>query len=179
MTTGETPSGLVVAVCMSGVHGFPTYPQDSVPIGPEGIHGDAHSGPTRESFRKPGTFKPNDRPISIVANEVRLEMNDRFGIAMQPGDFNEQVLVEGLGDLGDVPIGAHVLFGSGVRLEVVDKAWPCQRLDEYNQAPGLMEALRTRDAAGKVYNRRGILAKVLDVGTLAPGVSAHIVPATT
>lgn len=124
----EINEGTVVAVCMSPVHGYPTYPQEKVTIGMQGIEGDVHSGAMRESFTKPGTQKPNDRPISIVAQEVMDDVNKSLGLHMQPGDFNEQVLVSGLGDLGDTPIGARVVFDSGVRLEVVDRAYPCEVL---------------------------------------------------
>jgi hypothetical protein len=33
----EAPRGIVVAVCMSAELGYPTYPQDRVVIGPQGI----------------------------------------------------------------------------------------------------------------------------------------------
>lgn len=167
--------GNVTAVLMSPDHGYPTYPQPRVRIEEDGIPGDAHSGPHRESFTKPGTLKPNDRPISIVADEVREEMNQRFGIDMQPGDFNEQVLVSGLGDLSDVKIGARVLFDSGVALEVVDVAYPCKRLEAHNGAPGMMRELVIPQEEGKALSRRGILARVLQAGDLEAGVGLTIV----
>jgi len=163
----EQRKGKVVAVCSSPKHGFPTYPQDRVHIGPEGIPGDAHSGPMRASFTRPGTQKPNDRPISIVSDEVRQEMNHRLGLNMQPGDFNEQVSVSGLGDLGDVPIGSRVDFSTGVSLEVVDKAYPCAELERYN-GRGLIKELARKEPDGTIYSRRGILAKVISTGDLQP-----------
>ncbi len=166
--------GSVIAVSMSPDHGYPTYPQQKVTITEEGIPGDAHSGPLRDSFTKPGTLKPNDRPISIVADEVRREMNKTFGIDMQPGDFNEQVLVEGLGDLSDVPIGSTVLFDSGVSLMVTDTAFPCVRLEAHNGAPGMMRDLLIPRGGGKPLSRRGILARVIQGGDLMPGVGIEI-----
>ena len=50
-------------------------------------------------------------------------MNDQFGLNMQPGDFSEQVLVSGLGDLGWVAIGSQMEFDSGLVVGVVDRAW--------------------------------------------------------
>lgn len=172
MVSSEKREGVVVAVCMSGVHGFPTYPQERVTVGELGIDGDAHSGPMRDSFTNPGTLKPNDRPISIVSDEVRREMNETFGLNINPGGFNEQVLVSGLGNLGDVPIGARIIFGSGVELKVTDRAFPCVNLEAHN-GPGLIKALAEK-LEGETYTRRGILAKVLRTGELQPGVSVVI-----
>jgi len=135
----ESKSGKVVAVCMSPEHGFPTYPQDFIVIGMLGIEGDAHSGELRESFTKPGTLKPNDRPISIVAEEIRIWVNKNLGLDMQHGDFNEQIVVEGLSDLGDVEVGSVVTFDNGIMLEVVDHAYPCKKLEDHNGL-GLNEA---------------------------------------
>src|SRR3990167_7115910 len=122
--------GRIIAVCLSEKHGYPTYPKPFVAVGMLGMEGDAHSGELRESFTKPGTLKPNDRPISIVADEVRREMNARFGLNIQPGGFNEQILVTGLGDLSYVEIGDHVLFGDEAMpldIEITDNAYPCAR----------------------------------------------------
>lgn len=173
MSTVFNAEGVVVAVGFSPEHAFPTYPQERIYVGLEGIPGDAHSGPWRESFTQPGTQKPNDRPISIVSNEVRLEMNERFGIDMQPGDFNEQILVGGVGDLGDVAIGTEIQFSTGLRLETVDWAWPCAKLAAYNRTNGLVKALDIK-LGGEHYSRRGVLAKVLQAGELRPGETLKI-----
>lgn len=168
----ESRVGKVVAVCKSPEHGFPTYPQDFVSIGMLGIDGDAHSGELRESFTKPGTLKPNDRPISIVAEEIRLWANEELGLDIKHGDFNEQIVVEGLGDLGDVEVGTVITFGNGIILEVADHAYPCKKLEAHN-GKGLIKALvEKRD--GGVYSRRGILCKVIEPGDLVPGETIEI-----
>ena len=122
-------------------------------------------------------MKPNDRPISVVSKEVRLEMNGKFGINMSPGDFNEQIEVEGMGDLGAVAIGAQLQFDSGVGLEVVDYAWPCAKLARHNgvRTKDLVNALNIEGEGGERYSRRGLLAKVIEVGNLAPGNAVTIV----
>lgn len=165
--TPESKTGRVVAVCKSPDHGFPTYPQDVVSIGMLGIDGDAHSGELRESFTKPGTLKPNDRPISIVAEEVRVWVNQNLGLDIQHGDFNEQIVVEGLGDLGDVEIGTVITFGNGIILEVVDHAYPCKKLEDHN-GRGLIKSLAEKQENG-IYSKRGILCKVIHPGDLSSG----------
>lgn len=170
--------GLIVSVLKSSAHGYPTYPQDSVDVGPLGIEGDAHSGPFRESFTKPGTQKPNDRPISIVSWDVVEAANREFGLQMKPGDFNEQLLVKGLDDLGWIAIGSIITFAeSQVRLEVVDYAYPCIKLAEHTGNSELIDYLVTlekRNLNGKPYSKRGVLAKVLDVGELKAGDSIFV-----
>ena len=172
--TAKEKSGRVVAVCSSPNHGYPTYPQEYANVTPEGIEGDAHSGALRESFTKPGTLKPNDRPISIVAQEVINEMNSKFGLNIQPGGFNEQVVVSGLGDLSNITIGSVVTFNGGVMLEVVDNAYPCQKLNAFHGEPLLEKELVKKLPDGSTVSKRGILASVRKPGLLTPGEAVTI-----
>ncbi len=167
--------GVVTAVCMSPEHGYPTYPQEEVKIGMLGIEGDAHSGSDRESFTNPGTRKPNDRPISIVSEEVYWEINNRFGLSAKPGDFNEQIVVRGLGDLSDVEVGARMFLGEEVVLEVTDNAMPCERLKDHLGEPLIVKSLVFKDGEGKTRTKRGILAKVVQDGLLRPGEDVMII----
>lgn len=168
-------TGEVVAVCMSPNHGFPTHPQSKVYVGEWGIPGDAHAGPLRESFRNPGTFKINDRPILVMPQEIVDEMNQRFGLAMKPGDFNEQVVVKGLGDLGDVLPGSRLRFSSGLELEVVEQATPCTRLEKHNGAQNgdLINALTVK-RGGEIFYRRGLLTRVIQPAELSPRARVQI-----
>lgn len=170
--------GSVHAVLKSPNHGYPTYSQDAVEIKSDGIDGDAHSGPLRKSYRNPGTLKPNDRPISIVAKEVIDEMWEKFGLTrtMKPGGFNEQIVVEGLGDLADAGEGDTLLFEGGVMLEIVEGAMPCNQLNEFHGEPMLAKALAEVQPDGTVHTKRGALAKVLIPGMLMPGEVVTISP---
>ncbi len=170
----ETKSGYVTTVCSSQNHGYPTYPRSYVEVESTGIKGDAHSGNMRESFRNPGTLKPNDRSISIVALEVMNAMNRKFGTNIQPGDFNDQVVVNGMGNLSDVEIGDHVIFSGGVKLIVTDNAMPCAKLNTYNGEPQLAKALVKKRRDGSLKTMRGILAQVTEPGLLAPGEKVTI-----
>ena len=170
----DVREGKVLAICSSQVHGYPTYPQEKVKVEMDGIVGDAHSGPLRESFRNHGTFKRNDRPISIVAQETVDEMNKMFGLHIKPGGFNEQLLVEGLGDLSDVRIGELVMLESGVELDVVDNAQPCVRLNAYHGEQLMAKKLVTKNAEGEQITKRGILANVLTPGVITLGESIKI-----
>lgn len=171
-------TGTIHAVCMSPDHGYPTYPQDTIDVGLLGIPGDAHSGPLRESFRHPGVMKPNDRPICIVSWEAMQAASKELGIPIPVGSLNEQLVVEGLGDLGWVPIGSVISFPeSPVTLEIVDYAYPCVKLATYHKDNRIMASLLDTSVTnmhGKPYSKRGILAKVLTTGILKPGMSVTI-----
>jgi MOSC domain-containing protein YiiM len=166
--------GTVQAVLISPEHGFPKYPQEMVYISETGIIGDAHSGDLRESFHHPGTYKPNDRPISIVSLEAMEIANELPGVEMEPGDFNENILVAGAGDLGNVQVGDEICFNSGVILEVVDRSYPCLKLEAHN-GRGLMKALVEKRDDGTIYSKRGILTRVINPGFLQAGDSMVVV----
>lgn len=170
----EIKKGKVLAVCSSPVHGLPTYPQEFVKVNSDGIEGDAHSGPLRSSFRNPGTLKPNDRAISIVSQETINEMNAKFGLSIKQGGFNEQLRVEGMGDLSDVGIGFLVLLQNGVELIVTDYAWPCDRLEKFHGEPSLAKYLEGTREDGTRFTKRGILASVIQTGEIRPGEEIRI-----
>ncbi len=168
MTT-KPPEATVVAVCLSPEPGVPKYPQPSVAVGPHGIEGDYHAGPTRV---RRGETVPNTRHVSLVAREVIEEVNRALGTEIPAGGLGENVLVRGLGDLGDLLAGQRLRFSSGpstllrtgVELEVTGQNDPCKNLCVYHpQAPK------------HLYGRRGVVAVVITPGTLRPGDSVELI----
>ena len=152
----------VVAVCLSDKGGVPKYPQDSVTVGPHGIEGDYHAGPTRTN--SDGETTPNHRQVTVVAAEAVEAAARELSVEIPPGGLGENILVRGLGELGDIAPGRRVVFGSGVELEVTEQNNPCANLSIYHpQVPK------------KLYGRRGILAVVVKTGTLLPGDSVSVV----
>lgn len=175
----EARSGKIEAVLLSPNHGYPTFPQPFIEVTMEGVNGDAHSGPMRESYSMPGTFKPNDRQVSFVADEVREKTQKRFGLVqkMGPGGFNEQVLTSGLGDLSDAEEG-DVISSGEVTFTVVARAVPCEKLDKYHGEPHLSRSLVDRDENGEIIRtRRGVIANVVTPGILKQGDKITISPA--
>lgn len=130
----------VVAVCSSERHGFPTCPRAFVV-----------------------------RPMCIVADEV-YELVRQHGYKMQHGDFNEQMVVRGWGDLGDIPLGAPIVTSGGLTLRVTDYAYPCKKLESHN-GKGLMDLLLvgSEEKGKKPYTKRGILCEVVTPGIAMPG----------
>ena len=162
LTSKQTKIGTVVAVCLRAEGGVPKYPQSEVTVGEYGIEGDWHSGPMRT--RSNGETVPNTRHVSLVAKEVFDELNRELGTDIPHGGFGENILVEGMGDLGGIAEGEILRFSSGVELEVTGQNDPCKNLMVYhNQIPK------------KSYGRRGVLAIVKTTGRVKPGDTVSVV----
>jgi MOSC domain-containing protein YiiM len=158
MTTGT--KGRIVAVSTSPTSGVPKYPQDAVVVGPQGLDGDHHAGPINK-HKKSGDPEPNRRQVSIVAEEVLTELNSHLGIELKPGDLAENILVAGLGDLGNLQEGDRLSVGPEVVLEVTGQNRPC-------------DVLRVYHADIVVLGKRGIGAVVVTTGTASPGDACRI-----
>lgn len=153
--------GTVVAVCLSAEGGVPKHPQPEVSVGPYGFEGDYHAGPTRV---RRGEVMPNHRHVSVVAQEVIDEVNRTLGTEIQPGGLGENILVQGLGDLGDLGPGNRLRFSSGVELEVTGQNGPCKNLSVYHP-----------QAVKRLYGKRGVVAVVVTPGSLRTGDSVELV----
>jgi MOSC domain-containing protein YiiM len=161
-TRPAAPIGTIVAVCLRKEGGVPKYPQPEVVVGEYGIEGDWHSGPMRT--RSNGEVVPNTRHVSLVAKEVFDDLNRELGTDIPFGGFGENILVEGMGDLGDIAEGDLLRFSSGVELEVTGQNDPCKNLMVYhNQIPK------------KSYGRRGVLAVVKTTGSVKPGDTISVI----
>ncbi len=160
MTTGT--QGCIVAVSTSPTGGVPKYPQDAVVVGPQGLDGDHHAGPINK-HKKSGDPEPNRRQVSIVAEEVLTELNSHLGIELKPGDLAENILVAGLGDLGNLQEGDRLSVGPDVVLEVTGQNRPCDVLRVYHT-----------DIVKEVLGKRGIAAVVVTTGTARPGDACRI-----
>ena len=100
-------TGTIVATCLSAEGGVPKYPQDQVVITSAGIEGDYHSTPGA-----------NPRAVSVVGREVYDDLEGSLNFTLKPGDFSENILTEGLGDLSELGPGDRMRFGNGVEIEV-------------------------------------------------------------
>jgi MOSC domain-containing protein YiiM len=158
----STPQGTIVAVCLKPEAGVPKNPQDEVTIGEYGVEGDWHSGPMRT--RGDGEVVPNTRHVSIVAKEVFDDLNRELGTDIPLGGFGENILVEGMGDLGELKEGDVLRFSSGVELEVTQQNDPCKNLMVYSEL-----------IPKRAYGRRGVLAIVKSQGSLRPGDTVSVV----
>lgn len=153
--------GWVVAVCLSPVGGIPKYRQVAIAVGPDGVIGDYHAGPWNR-HKKRGEPEANWRQLTIVAQEILNELNDHFGLTLEPGALGENLTIEGLGDLADLQAGDQLIIGDVV-LEVKAQNKPCSTLAVYH--PELVKAL---------YGRRGVCTIVRQGGLIRPGDRVNV-----
>ena len=164
---GPAKSGTVVAVCSSFVREFPKFRQPSIHIAVHGVVGDAHAVAPINPVSGTRVVRYL-RAVSIVADEVRRDVNAALALQLEPGDFNENLLVEGLGDLSNVVPGDRLLLSGGVILEVTAQNFPCSKLAAFT-CPSIIQATSNKDVAGTVVNRRGLVAAVVQAGPAQPG----------
>lgn len=169
----ERRTGIVIAICTSFTTSYPKYPQKKVLISKFGIKGDIHAGEFRRSHSNPQILKLNDRAISIVSEEIRQEISEKFGIEISPGNFNENILVSGIGNLSDLRLGDWLYFGTGVILEVTAQNSPCIKLENHLGKSGIIKAL-IADGKDQRLNFRGVVAKVINPGELIPGATFSV-----
>jgi MOSC domain-containing protein YiiM len=134
---------IVVAVSISGEKGQRKTPVEFVDLKENhGIVGDAHAGEW-------------PRQVSLLAVES-IEKMQRMGLAVDVGDFAENVTTRGI-DLPSLPLGARLALGSAL-IEVTQIGKECHdRCAIYHQAGDC------------VMPKEGVFAKVTRGGTVRPG----------
>ena len=136
--------GRVLAVCVSDVRGVQKHEVASVQLrAGHGIEGDAHAGPWH-------------RQVSLLGADSVRRMQERVDVALAPGVFAENILVDGLRVYG-LPVGTRLRIGTAL-CEVTQIGKECH------------SDCAIRQAAGDcVMPREGIFAKVLEDGEVKPG----------
>lgn len=157
----------VVAVAASPTHGFSKAPTAAIHlIEGLGVQGDAHNGATvkhRSRVTRDPT-QPNLRQVHLLHQELFDELATK-GFILEPGDIGENVLTRGI-DLLGLSKGTLIHIGTA-RMEVTGLRNPCLQLDRFR--PGLMAATLDRTPEGALIRKTGIMAVVLDPGTIRPG----------
>jgi MOSC domain-containing protein YiiM len=135
--------GRVVAVSLGRRKGEKKTPVPSATlVAGEGIRDDAHAG-------------PGDRQVSLLAEESIAKMR-RKGLDVGPGDFAENVTVEGF-DMPGLRVGDRIRVGEAL-LEISAIGKVCHdRCAIYLQAGDC------------VMPREGVFARVLRGGVVVPG----------
>ncbi len=133
----------VVSINTSVNKGTRKKPRDRIRIGPEGLEGDAHSGPWH-------------RMVSLLAEESIQKMRDA-GLEVGPGDFAENLTTRGI-DLLALPSGCRIRVGTSVVLELTQHGKECHnRCAIYYQAGDC------------VMPREGVFATVISGGEIRVG----------
>lgn len=143
--------GRIIAVCLSKSKGErKTDVGRAVLIGHHGLEGDAHAG-------SPG------REVSLLSTASIDKMRAK-GLAVGPGDFAENLTVEGI-DLPSLPVGARLALSAGPILRVTQIGKKCHaRCAIYEQAGDC------------VMPREGVFAEVLLGGEVRTGDELTVAP---
>ncbi len=135
--------GKVMAVCVSGRRGVAKSPVDSaVFLKDWGIEGDAHAGHWH-------------RQVSLLGAD-KIRAFNRQGAGVNPGDFGENLVVEGIG-LSQLPVGALLRCGEVV-LEITQIGKDCHSHCQIYQRMGEC-----------IMPREGVFARVFSPGVIRVG----------
>jgi len=135
--------GTLVSINVSDRKGVKKSAVPRAVVGPEGIEGDAHSGPWH-------------RMVSLLAEESIDKMRGA-GLSVGAGDFAENLTTRGI-DLLSLPLGARLRIGADVVLALTQHGKECHsRCAIYYQAGDC------------VMPREGVFAEVIRGGEIAAG----------
>ncbi|MCZ4120442.1 MOSC domain-containing protein [Streptomyces sp. H39-S7] len=160
--------GTVTAVSRSSEHHFTKANEDSVRLlAGLGVEGDAHLGVTvqHRSRVAQDPTQPNLRQVHLIHAELFDELR-AAGYDVTPGDLGENVTTRDV-DLLGLPVGARVRLGAEAVVEITGLRNPCLQIDRFRS--GLLKEVVSRDAAGKLIRRAGIMGVVLSEGEVRPG----------
>ena len=134
----------VLAVCISEVRGIQKHPVPEAELrAGHGIVGDAHAGPWH-------------RQVSLLGCDSVQKLQERITMKLKPGDFAENILVEGM-TVYQLPVGAKLHLGTAL-VEVTQIGKECHA-----------DCAIRRQAVDCVMPREGIFVRVLQDGTVKPG----------
>lgn len=134
---------IVHSVCVADRKGVKKRPVDRIElVADHGVAGDAHAG--------------SGRQVSLLALEDMETMRLKLA-TLEPGDFAENILVDGLNSL-DLPVGSRVRVGERALLEITQIGKECHKGCEIRKAVGEC-----------IMPKKGLFAKVLEGGVIRPG----------
>ena len=165
---GRTTVGSVIAVSRSGLHEFSKQWEESIRLLTGlGVAGDAHLGETvqHRSRVKRDPTQPHLRQVHLIHAELHDELR-AVGFVILPGEMGENITTQGV-DLLGLPVGSRLAIGDSAVVEVTGLRNPCGQLNGLHE--GLMQATLSRDAAGELVRKAGVMAIVLQDGEVRPG----------
>ena len=135
----------VFSLNISPEKGTEKVPVESVQVSMEGFLNDAHSGNWH-------------RQISLLDQESVVDFAERSGILVKPGDFGENITIEGI-DITLLVPGLIITGSDGLRLEVTQVGKKCHGDD-----------CTIYQKVGKcIMPKRGVFCKVISPGHLHRG----------
>lgn len=171
MTSSSSPS--VRAVHASKLHSFSKFTEPAIRlVAGLGVEGDAHAGTTvkHRSRVARNPQAPNLRQVHLLHAELFDELM-AAGFAVWPGELGENITTHGV-DLLGLPTGTRLHLGDEAIVELTGLRNPCSQIDRFQA--GLMAATLAHDADGRLVRKAGVMAIVLQGGTVQAGDAIRI-----
>jgi len=161
--------GRIVALAKDSQHRFGKQVQPSLRLlAGIGVEGDAHSGLTvrHRSRVARDAAAPNLRQVHLIHAELFEELEQQ-GFSVRPGEIGENVTTQGI-DLLGLSRGTRLRLGQEVLIEITGLRNPCYQIDT-NIGQGAMAATLGRAADGSLIRKAGVMAVVIESGTVRVG----------
>lgn len=160
--------GTVVSLALSVAHEFSKHQTNRLELlAGHGVVGDCHAGKTVQhlSRMKKHPDLPNLRQVHLLPKELLDELGQR-GFPIEAGALGENILTEGI-ELIALPRGTRLVLGPDAVIEVTGLRNPCKQIEAFR--PGLLAHVVGKDAEGAIIRRTGVMAVVLESGTIGTG----------
>ena len=157
----------VRSVHRSQIHGFSKESTESITLLTGlGIEGDAHCGELvkHRSRVAADPSQPNLRQVHLMMGETLDSEN------VPDGELGENITTYGI-DLHALPTGTLMSIADSVN-ELTGLRNPCAQINTYRE--GLLSAFRSENPDGETIRRAGIMAIVIDGGSIRVGDEIHI-----
>lgn len=168
-------AGAVTAVSASARHTFSKTNEPSIRLlAGLGVAGDAHAGVTvkHRSRVAADPTQPNLRQVHLVHAELFGALRT-LGFDVSAGKLGENITTRGVYLLG-LPAHTRLHLGAKAVVEVTGLRNPCGQLDAFQ--PGLLAAVLSRDAEGKLFRKAGVMGVVLAGGEVRLGDEVGVEP---
>jgi MOSC domain-containing protein YiiM len=166
-------SPTVIAVARSADHNFSKTTQNSIRLlAGLGVEADAHQGTTvkHRSRVARDPSQPNLRQVHLIPAELHEELG-RAGFAVAAGEMGENVTTRGI-DLLALPRGTKLYLGAEAIVGLTGLRNPCVQIDRFQA--GLLGACVSRDEAGRIVRKAGVMSIVLTGGEVRPGDTIRV-----
>jgi MOSC domain-containing protein YiiM len=165
--------GSVMSVNLSPRHGFSKQPQLAIRLlAGRGVEGDAHCGETVQHLylKRRNPAAPNRMQVHLLPCEL-LEELALMGFSVGPGELGENITTRGI-DFASLPLGTRLHLGADAVVELTGLRTPCRKIDDFQA--GLLKQVVTRTGTDAVQARAGVMAIVLESGTLHYGAAIRM-----
>ena len=164
----------VIAVHKHAKHCFSKETVESIElVAGHGVRGDAHFGVTvkHRSRVAKNSAQPNLRQVHLLHEELLEELEQgRFDVA--PGRMGENITTRGI-DLLQLPADAELQIGEHAVIRITGLRNPCGQIEKFRT--GLLAAVLSRAADGKLVRKAGVMAVVERGGIVHPGDTLTVI----